>query len=65
MSSYIDNNIFFYDRENKGPRRESPYRNRPIDENLRFLEEMRKGLWDEGSACLRMKQDMRGGNPQM
>ncbi|XP_063933278.1 glutamine--tRNA ligase-like isoform X1 [Zophobas morio] len=51
--------------ENKGPRRESPYRNRPIDENLRLLEEMRKGLWDEGSACLRMKQDMRDGNPQM
>eukprot|EP00124_Ichthyophonus_hoferi_P002116 Ihof_evm16s132 gene=Ihof_evmTU16s132 len=48
-----------------GVRRESPYRNRPVEENLRIFQEMRQGLWDEGKACLRMKMDMTSGNPMM
>ncbi|KNC84399.1 hypothetical protein SARC_03392 [Sphaeroforma arctica JP610] len=49
----------------EGERTESPYRNRPIAESLRIFEEMRQGLWAEGSAILRMKMDMKNGNPQM
>eukprot|EP01134_Creolimax_fragrantissima_P007841 CFRG7841T1 len=49
----------------EGTRSESPYRNRPIRESLKIFEEMRQGLWDEGSAILRMKMDMKDGNPQM
>jgi glutaminyl-tRNA synthetase len=37
---------------------ESPWRNRLVSENLRLFEEMRRGVWDEGTATLRMKQDM-------
>lgn len=37
---------------------ESPWRKRSVEENLRLFEEMRRGLWDEGTATLRMKQDM-------
>jgi len=43
----------------------SPWRNRPIHESLAVFEEMRRGLWEEGSATLRMKQDMRNENFNM
>ena len=43
----------------------SPYRERPIEENLRLLDEMRRGLWDEGAAVLRMKGDLRSPRPEM
>jgi glutaminyl-tRNA synthetase len=38
---------------------ESPYRDRGVEENLRLFDEMRKGVWDEGSCALRMKCDLR------
>lgn len=38
---------------------ESPYRNRSVEENLKLFDEMSKGVWDEGSCCLRMKGDLR------
>lgn len=47
------------------PRTDSPWRNRPIDESLRLFDEMRCGLHAEGSAVLRMKQDMQSANPFM
>lgn len=37
---------------------ESPFRHRPIAESLRIFKEMAQGRWDEGSAALRMKQDL-------
>jgi len=37
---------------------ESPYRNRPVDENLDLLERMKKGEFTEGSRVLRAKIDM-------
>lgn len=40
----------------------SPYRNRPIEENLKIFEEMRLGLWDEGAAVLRAKIDHKAPN---
>lgn len=36
----------------------SPYRDRSVDENLTLFEEMRRGKYAEGSACLRAKIDM-------
>ena len=42
---------------------ESPWRNRPIEENLRLFEDMRKGKFAEGTAVLRMKGDMKHDNP--
>ena len=37
---------------------ESPYRNRPVEENLDLLERMKKGEFTEGSRVLRAKIDM-------
>ena len=44
---------------------DSPWRDRPVEESLRIFDEMRRGLWDEGSATLRMRQDMRNDNFNM
>lgn len=44
------------------PGRESPYRNRSVDENLELFERMRKGEFPEGSRTLRAKIDMKSGN---
>ncbi|SVE49399.1 uncharacterized protein METZ01_LOCUS502253, partial [marine metagenome] len=40
------------------PGKDSPYRNRSIDENLDLFEAMRNGNFDEGSHVLRAKIDM-------
>ena len=47
------------------PGRESPYRNRSIDENLALFEKMRAGGFKEGEAVLRAKIDMTHGNINM
>jgi glutaminyl-tRNA synthetase len=44
------------------PGKESPYRNRPVDENLDLFERMRKGEFPEGSHTLRAKVDMASPN---
>jgi glutaminyl-tRNA synthetase len=44
------------------PGKESPYRNRPVAENLDLFERMRKGEFEEGSRTLRAKIDMTSGN---
>lgn len=51
--------------DNKGPRYDSPWRNRPVEENLREFEKMKNGEYEEGKAILRLKQDMQSGNPCM
>ena len=45
--------------------RDSPYRDRPVDENLDLFERMRAGEFDEGSRVLRAKIDMASGNLNM
>ena len=40
------------------PGKESPYRNRTVDENLALFEKMKNGEFKEGQACLRAKIDM-------
>lgn len=47
------------------PGRESPYRNRSIEENLNLFERMKKGEFPEGSRTLRAKIDMSSGNINM
>lgn len=47
------------------PGRESPNRNRSVEENLDLFERMRKGEFDEGSRVLRAKVDMASPNINM
>ena len=47
------------------PGTESPFRNRPVDENLDLFERMNKGDFDEGSRVLRAKVDMTSPNMHM
>mgnify|MGYP005833681739 CR=1 FL=1 len=47
------------------PGRDSPYRNRSVQENLDLLERMRAGEFEEGSRVLRAKIDMASGNLNM
>jgi len=43
----------------------SPYRDRPVEENLACFEKMRTGQYDEGEAFLRMKDDLLSENSSM
>ncbi len=47
------------------PGKESPYRNRSIEENLDLFEHMRAGEFEDGSHTLRAKIDMTSGNINM
>src|SRR5690554_1973102 len=48
-----------------GPGRESPYRNRPVAENLELFRRMRAGEFPDGSRVLRAKIDMASANLNM
>ena len=47
------------------PGKESPYRNRNIEENLKLFEEMKEGKYADGEKVLRAKIDMSAGNINM
>lgn len=47
------------------PGKESPYRNRSVEENLKLFESMRKGEFPDGSRVLRAKIDMASPNLNM
>jgi glutaminyl-tRNA synthetase len=47
------------------PGRESPFRDRTVEENLDLFERMRRGEFDDGSRTLRAKIDMASGNLNM
>lgn len=47
------------------PGKESPYRNRSAEENLRLFTEMREGKYADGEKCLRAKIDMSSPNLNM
>ena len=49
----------------KEPGKESPYRNRSVEENLDLLERMKAGEFPEGSKVLRAKIDMASPNMNM
>ncbi len=56
-------------RETRGtltePGKESPYRNRTVEENLQLFERMKRGEFKEGEAVLRAKIDMASPNLNM
>ena len=64
--AYVDDLTFDEIREYRGtltePGRESPYRNRSVEENLDLFQRMRAGEFDEGSRVLRGKIDMASPN---
>jgi len=45
--------------------KESPYRNRPVDENLRLFQQMKDGMFGDGEKVLRAKIDMAHSNINM
>ena len=47
------------------PGKESPYRNRTVEENLQLFEEMREGKYADGEKVLRAKIDMASSNINM
>ena len=67
--AYVDDLTADQIREYRGtltePGRESPYRNRPIDESLDLFRRMRAGEFPDGSRVLRAKIDMASPNINM
>ena len=47
------------------PGKESPYRNRSVEENLKLFEEMKEGRYQDGEKVLRAKIDMASPNINM
>ena len=47
------------------PGKNSPYRDRSVEENLRLFEEMKDGKYADGEKCLRAKIDMASPNMNM
>jgi glutaminyl-tRNA synthetase len=64
--AYVDDLTVDEIREYRGtltePGKESPYRNRSIEENLNLFEQMRKGDFQNGEKVLRAKIDMTSPN---
>ncbi|MCE1253457.1 MAG: glutamine--tRNA ligase/YqeY domain fusion protein [Anaerolineae bacterium] len=64
--AYVDDLSADQIREYRGtltePGKESPYRNRSVEENLDLFERMRQGEFPEGARVLRAKIDMASGN---
>lgn len=49
----------------KSPGKESPYRNRSVEENLKLFQEMKEGKYKDGERVLRAKIDMASANINM
>ena len=49
----------------KTPGKESPYRSRPVEENLKLFEEMKNSKYEDGTKVLRAKIDMSSPNLNM
>jgi len=67
--AYVDSLSIDEIREFRGtlkePGRESPHRNRTVEENLTLFEQMNNGEFDEGAHVLRAKIDMAAANINM
>jgi len=67
--AYVDDLSAEEIRQHRGtltePGKDSPYRNRSVDENLDLFERMRKGEFPDGSRVLRAKIDMASPNLNM
>ena len=64
--AYVDDQSGEQVRESRGtlttPGRESPFRNRSVEENLELFERMKNGEFEDGSRVLRAKIDMASPN---
>jgi glutaminyl-tRNA synthetase len=64
--AYVDSLTADEIREYRGtltePGRESPYRNRSVEENLDLFQRMRAGAFEDGAHVLRARIDMASGN---
>jgi len=64
--AYVDDLSAEEIRQHRGtltePGKESPYRNRPVEENLDLFERMRKGEFPDGTRVLRARIDMASPN---
>ena len=64
--AYVDSQTAEQMRENRGtltePGKESPYRNRSVEENLELFEKMKNGDFPDGSHVLRARIDMAAPN---
>lgn len=67
--AYVDNlsmeEIRAYRGSLQEPGKESPYRNRPIEESLDLFARMKAGAFKDGTCVLRAKIDMQSGNVNM
>ena len=67
--AYVDSQSIEDIRKNRGTIKssgiKSPFRNRPVEENLALFEKMRDGAFDEGACVLRAKIDMASPNMLM
>ncbi|MCF6361621.1 MAG: glutamine--tRNA ligase/YqeY domain fusion protein [Cyclobacteriaceae bacterium] len=67
--AYVDDQTAEEMSANRGtpsePSKPSPYRNRPVEENLRLFTEMKEGKHAEGSKVLRAKVDLTSPNMLM
>lgn len=67
--AYVDDLTAEQIRDYRGtltePGKESPYRNRAVEENLKLFERMRAGEFEDGSRVLRAKIDMASRNLNM
>src|SRR5579871_1788759 len=67
--AYVDDSSAEEIRKNRGtltePGKDSPYRNRSVEENLSLFERMRAGEFPDGSRVLRAKIDMSSPNLNM
>ncbi|QCK15330.1 glutamine--tRNA ligase/YqeY domain fusion protein [Mangrovivirga cuniculi] len=67
--AYVDDQSVEEIAENRGtptvPGKESPYRNRSVEENLKLFEKMKNGEFKDGEKILRAKIDMSSPNMHM
>ena len=63
--AYVDNLSKEEISEYREKKRDSPYRNRTVEENLKLFNMMKQGRFEEKECCLRLKIDMQHANPCM
>ncbi|EAN32605.1 glutamine--tRNA ligase [Theileria parva strain Muguga] len=67
--AYVDDQSVEEIRESRGsltvPGKDSPYRNRTVEENLKLFEMMKDGEFPDGKCVLRAKIDMKSSNMNM
>ena len=67
--AYVDSSTIDEIKDHRGtpiePGTKSPYRNRPMEENLKLFREMKEGKYEDGAHVLRAKIDMSSPNMHM